>query len=749
MATFRNGLFGALVACSIITISAPLGAANITKQVEKLNRGVTAIYNGSGVFVSWRSLGTDAADMTYNIYRGSTKLNTSPLMTTNFTDTGGATTSTYVVRPITGGIELTGDPASSTWSTPYLTVPIQPPAGGTTPDGVAYAYEANDGSVADVDGDGKYEIILKWSPTNAKDNSQGGYTGNTYVDAYRLDGTRLWRIDLGKNIRAGAHYTTFLAYDFDGDGKAEIMMKTADGTVDGKGTVIGSSTADYRNSSGYILSGPEYMTVFNGLTGAAMATTSYVPARGTVGDWGDTYGNRVDRFLGGVAYVDGQRPSAIFSRGYYTRAVVAAWDWRGGVLSNRWTYDSGFTKPASYTTSVYQQGSHWLSTGDANGDGLDDIIYGAATIGSNGKMMYSTGLCHGDALHFGAFDPTRTGQQIFMVHEEPGCYGTSGVEMHDAATGASIWALSGEGADVGRGVCADIDPAYLGEECWGARGGLRTAKGALISTTRPGQMNFAIWWDGDLSRELLDGTTISKWDPATLTTSPLLSASTYGAMSNNSTKSTPVLQADLFGDWREEVILRNSTNTALLIFSTTAPTAYSFPTLMHNPQYRTQVAGQNAAYNQPPHPSYYLGNGMSTPAKVAVYSPLLDATYQAESGTISGTGIVFETTNTGYIGSGYVNFPTAGGTLTWSNVDGGSGGSKTLKIRFALGATTARTGQLVVNGVATNVTFNPTGAWTTWATMDVPTTLNGFMTNTIALKSNGTDLANIDQITVH
>jgi rhamnogalacturonan endolyase len=256
-----------------------------------------------------------------------------------------------------------------------------------------------------------------------------------------------------------------------------------------------------------------------------------------------------------------------------------------------------------------------------NSDGKDDIIYGAATINSDGKLLYSTGLCHGDALHVGKFNPDRAGLQVYMVHETPSCYGAYGTEMHDAATGAILWGTSGESTDIGRGVCADIDPAYAGEECWGSRGGLRSATGVQIGTNRPGPMNFAVWWDGDLLRETLDGTTIGKWSPASSSMSTLVAGANYSAASNNSTKATPVMSADLFGDWREEVVWRESTNTALLIFSTTTPTATRLPTLMHNPQYRAQVAAQNAGYNQPPHPSFYLGYGMRSFTQDPVHTP--------------------------------------------------------------------------------------------------------------------------------
>lgn len=604
-------MFAAAAGSSLAQITSP------GKQIEKLNRGTVAIETSAGHFISWRLLATDPEGIQFNVYRGGTTLlNSVPLNELNFVDTGGNALSVYSVRPVINGVVQAEWRAGAIWTTPYLSVPVQKPAGGTTPDNVAYTYEINDGTPADLDGDGTYELIVKWQPTNAKDNSQSGYTGNTLVDAYKLDGTRMWRIDLGRNIRAGAHYTSIAAHDFDGDGKAEVMMKTADGTRDGRGAVIGSASADYRNSGGYILSGPEYLTVFAGPTGAALKTTNYLPARGTVSSWGDSYGNRVDRFLAGVAQLDGARPSAVFSRGYYTRAVIAAWDYRAGQLTSRWVFDSN----TSGNGAAAGQGAHSFSVADVNNDGRDDIIYGAATVDSYGKLLYTTKLGHGDALHVGKFNPDRSGQQVYMVHESPATYGAYGAALHDAATGAVIWGTSGENTDVGRGICADIDPARLGAECWASRGGLRSVTGTLINATRPA-MNFGVWWDGDLMRETLDGTTISKWSPASASLTTVLNAASYGAASNNSTKATPVLTADLLGDWREEVVLRKSDNTALLLFSTTAPTSVRLPTLMHNPQYRAQVAGQNMGYNQPPNPSFYLGYGMRPASFEAVHTP--------------------------------------------------------------------------------------------------------------------------------
>lgn len=585
-------------------------------QVEKLDRGSVALQTPAGVFVSWRLLGTDPAGVRFNLYRDGRRLTKQPQALTSFSDPAGRVDSRYTVRAVVAGREQPAAAPVSPWAQPYLRVPLQKPAGGVTPDGVAYGYQLNDGTPADLDGDGRYELIVKWQPTNAKDNSQRGHTGPTLIDAYRLDGTRLWRIDLGANIRAGAHYTHLVAYDLDGDGKAELMLKTADGSVDGQGRVIGDARADHRNEGGYVLAGPEFLTVFNGLTGAAMATVDYTPARGGVGEgWGDRYGNRVDRFLAGVAYLDGQRPSAVFSRGYYTRAVIAAWDWRDGQLTKRWVFDSdadAASKPAA------GQGAHWFSVADVDGDGRQDIVYGAATLGSDGRLLYSTGLCHGDALHVSAFDPAREGQQVFMVHESPRCYGEHGLEMHDAATGKVLWSMSGNNTDVGRGVCFDIDPAHPGAECWGNVGGLMNAAGSLISDRHPNRYNFAVWWDGDLLRESLDHVAIDKWNPATFKFEKLLDGKAFGAASNNGTKGNPVLSADLFGDWREEVIWRNEDSTALLVFSTAIPTEHRLVTLMHDPQYRVQVAAQNAGYNQPPHTSFHLGAAMKPPRPLSI-----------------------------------------------------------------------------------------------------------------------------------
>lgn len=583
---------GRILAFAVIAL---LGQASAQRVMESLNRGliaVPAVPAGTGTYLSWRLFGTEPSNLGFNVYKGTVKLNEAPLSgATLFTDNTSGT-GTYTVRPVINGQEGEPSEPARKLTDNFHAIALQiPPAGS------GYTYNANDASVGDLDGDGEYEIILKWDPTNAQDNSNGGVTGNVFIDAYKMDGKRLWRIDMGRNIRAGAHYTQFLVSDFDGDGKAEMICKTADATVDGAGKTIGNAAADFRSATGYVLQGPEFLTVFNGLTGAAMATVNYVPARGSVDAWGDEYGNRVDRFLAGAAYLDGVLPSAVMCRGYYTRAVLAAWDWRGGKLTQRWVFDTSVPGAAPGYTG---QGAHSLSIADVDQDGKDEIIYGAAAIDNDGKALWSTRLGHGDALHVGDFDPARPGLEIWMIHEG----GTQpGADLRNARTGAVYWKTDPE--DVGRGVAADILESNPGAEFWGPSGGVRNAAGQPV-TVGTGSVNFLGWWDGDLLRELVDANRIHKAGGADLLTAT-------GCVSNNGTKSTPSLTADLFGDWREEVMWRTSDNRQLRIYTTTAPTQYRLYTLMHNPAYRAAVAWQNVGYNQPPHVDYYLGTGMTFP----------------------------------------------------------------------------------------------------------------------------------------
>ncbi|WP_443073666.1 rhamnogalacturonan lyase [Streptomyces sp. NBC_01429] len=575
-------------------------------QLERLDRGLVSVHTGNDNLVSWRWLATDADNVTFNLYRGSVKVNTQPITTTNYLHKDAPNSADYTVRAIVNGTEQAASPSAVQFRSGYLDVPIQVPPGGSD-----YTYEANDASVGDLDGDGDLDLVLKWQPTNAKDNSQSGVTGNTIIDGYTLQGQRLWRIDLGRNIRSGAHYTQFQVYDYDGDGKAEIAMKTADGTIDGAGKVIGNASADYRNSAGYVLDGPEFLTVFSGRTGAALSTVDYVVPRGTVSSWGDSYGNRVDRFLAGTAYLDGARPSLISARGYYTRTVIAAWDFRNGQLTRRWTFD---TNSSTNTGKGYDgQGNHALAIGDVDGDGKDEIVYGSMAVDDNGSGLWTTKNGHGDAAHLGDLDPSRPGLEYFKVDEEstkPSSY------FADARTGQILWSTPASG-DNGRGVAGDIWAGSPGAEMWSASdGSLRSTSGAAIGR-KPSSTNFLAWWDGDPVRELLDGTRIDKYGPSSDTR--LLTAS--GVHSNNGTKATPSLSGDILGDWREEVIWPTSDNTALRIYSTPYETDRKITTLLHDRQYRTALAWQNTAYNQPPHPSFFIGDQMPTPPRPAITTP--------------------------------------------------------------------------------------------------------------------------------
>jgi rhamnogalacturonan endolyase len=607
-------------------------SAHAQRQTERLDRGVVAINQGGGhVFVSWRMFGTDPADVAFDLYRqieggAEEKLNATPLdKVTWFADEHATLekATTYSVRTVA---RVAGEVAASAGgedaparsgrdafvlpaharAVPLLEFPIAPPLG----------YRPNDASAADLDGDGQYDLVIHMVGAG-RDNSQNGDTTPPWLFAYKLDGTLLWKINLGRNIREGAHYTQFMVYDLDGDGRAEVACKTADGTIDGVGKAVGDAAADYRNQNGRILEGPEFLTVFDGKTGAALATADYIPGRGDVSAWGDSSGNRVDRFLACVAYLDGQRPSLVMCRGYYTRAVLAAWNYRsengrGGKLSNVWTFDTDDGTPGN--EKYRGQGNHNIAVADVDDDGRDEIIYGSAVIDDNGKGLYSTGFGHGDAMHVTDHDPDHPGLEVFKANGDKA--NAAGIQMRDARTGEQLWGVPCPGAEgVGRACAMDIDPRYPGSECWGVGQGLSglfDARGNRIADRAPRVCNAGAYWDGDLSRELLNGVDISKWDYERGQEAPLLRGSRYMVVSNNGSKSNPCLCADLLGDWREEIVAASSDGRAIAIFTTTMPTEYRLPTLMHDPVYRLGIAWQNVSYNQPAHLSYYLGGKAPT-----------------------------------------------------------------------------------------------------------------------------------------
>ena len=620
--------------------------------MEQLDRGVIALSYSArgGNFISWRFLGTDdEKKTTFDLLRNGTAI-AKDLYVTNYTDMqGNQARDSYQVVTKVDGEAVDTSAVATPWGSAFKTIQLERPATGAQ----GGTYAPNDCSVGDVDGDGEYEIILKWDPSNAKDNSQGGVTDNVFIDCYKLDGTKLWRIDLGRNIRAGAHYTQFMVYDFDGDGKAEMICKTGPGSIDGAGNYVNSAATDgtikavsgtalYRTSDGRITGGQEWLTVFKGETGEAIHTIFYNPNRnmtyggaadGSV-NWGDvdnkndaaSYGNRGERYLAAVAYLDGpdQNPSGIFCRGYYGYAFIWAVDFDGQHLKQKWlsshksktsytltTYDAdgngssqtfGNCKPTQTTGSgsgtMFANGNHNLSVADVDGDGCDEIVWGSAALNNDGTLLYATGFGHGDAIHVADHCPDRPGLEVFEVHEEKGQYAW---DLHDAATGEILLQGGPSGVDNGRGMAGQFSDSHRGSLFWSASDkAARSAVSGKQVSANSGSSNFRIYWDGDIQEELLDGGTISKWNGNGTSNLQTLNGTTC-----NGTKNTPNLQADIFGDWREEVILHNGSDK-LYIYSTNAKTEYRIPTLMHDHTYRMGVAWQNTAYNQPPHLGYYL-----------------------------------------------------------------------------------------------------------------------------------------------
>ncbi|WP_437930199.1 rhamnogalacturonan lyase [Sorangium sp. So ce291] len=574
--------------------------------LENLCRGVVAVRSGEGNFISWRLMGYEDPGIGFNVYRDGTKVNDAPITnSTNYFDARAPGDAKYTVRAVIDGVEQgdsantrDGDPGTPTWERNYVTIRL------ATPD----EYKAGDASPGDLDGDGDYELVVK-EQKDPRDPSQDGRTGQAKLAGYDTDGTFLWRIDLGINIRESEHTTPFVVYDLDGDGRAEIAVKTAPGTRDGKGAFLHTGPAaddddsrDYRNSAGKILSGPEYLTIFSGVDGSELATIAYHAPYGS-GSFGDNNGNRSDRYNASVAFLDESgQPSVVMQRGYYARTTFGAYNYRDGRLTLAWSFDSSRDGNGAYAS----KGAHSMMVADTDGDLRQEIIPGAATIGPDGRgKCAASGVGHGDALHIADLIPSRPGLEVFQPTEPSG---QPAYYVRDAETCEILWrGPRSDGEGPGRGAADDVSPDNPGGEAWTNTAGLFNAANGREIGSRPREVNFLVWWDGDESRELLNGNKVTNFDDDGG------GFTAEGCTSINGTKSVPTLSADLFGDWREEIVFL--CGNSLRIYTTTHVTERRIYTLMHDPQYRANVSAQNASYNQPPHTSFHIGDGMREPAR--------------------------------------------------------------------------------------------------------------------------------------
>lgn len=585
------------------------GNLSAQRQMENLDRGLVAVKVTDGVFLSWRLQGYEWYGYTYNVYRDGVKINSQPLEVTNYVDNSGSLSSSYHIETLFKGVSQSTSDQVNPWAQQYLEIPLKARSN---------AYQINDITAADLDGDGQYELIVKRVATGWNDDN----TNYSYFEAYKLDGTFLWEINVGPNILPDVEIN-IAAFDFDGDGKAEVFMRTSEGTIFGDGTQIGDTNGDgktnYRYSVGtaanmqYMNEGPEFLSLIDGETGAELDRVNFIP-RGKSEDWGDGYGHRASKYFFGAPYLDGVKPSLFIGRGIYTKTEMRTYDIVDKKLVLRWSWSSGNSGP------YFGQGNHNYTIADVDGDGRDEIIWGSMAVDDDGTGLYSTALGHGDAMHIGDMDPYRKGMEAWRCLENSPHWGTV---YHDAGTG-EILIHTRTGFDTGRAIAANISNGMDGKAMWGG-GSMFGATSKTKLTGTGGPENFRIYWDGDLLEELLDhsgfntnrgyGTgAIYKYG----VNGPILLAE--GTASCNWTKGTPSLQADLLGDWREEVVWRTDDDSAIRIYTTVDPTEHRVYSLMHDHQYRQAITWQMCGYNQPPHVSFFLGEreGKTVPPPPAI-----------------------------------------------------------------------------------------------------------------------------------
>ena len=595
------------------------------RRMENLGRGLVAVTTTNGVYLSWRLLGQEWYDVEYNVYRDGVKVNTEPLTTSNYLDSSGSATSTYAVAPVVRGVEQDACAAVSPWKSQYMDIVMKPVLNAAGTD-ISGSYTLNDCSAADLDGDGEYEIIVK----RMNNDFTKANTIYTLFQAYKLDGTLLWTLNVGPNLINANHVeTNCMAYDFNGDGKAEVVIRLTDGSILPDGTVIGNATVNYRptsysdGNSVYQTQGDEWLYVLEGATGKVIDDVKFDAdaangnnlARRSAAFWWEgnskAYGHRANKFHFGAPYLDGRNPSIYVGRGCYTNIHMATYDLVNNQLKLRWTYACDDT-----SSKFYGQGYHNFSIVDVDEDGRDEICHGNMVIDEYGKELSSTGLGHGDAQHYGDLDPYRKGLEGFRCLED-----NPGAVFVDATTNEILFRWI-RGNDNGRCLAGNFTDKWPGAELWTTDGKLWSATlsraaDQTVDNKAPGvTMNNRIYWDGDILEESFDYKNGQNTDGAVYkygNTSPIFTTS--GCATNNGTKGNPGLQADLFGDWREEIVLRTNDDKRLRIYTTIVPTEHRNYTLMHDKQYRQAVYWQMTAYNQPPHVSYFLGKaeGITVP----------------------------------------------------------------------------------------------------------------------------------------
>ena len=590
------------------------------RVTDKLDRGLIAMKVSKGVFLSWRILGEEYYDVQYNVYRDGQRINDQPLDVSNFTDASGTVSNSYAIKAVVRGVE---EPDACTpkqpWATVYKEIVLEH-------QDIKSTLVPNDACCADVDGDGELEIIMKFDNLSEMEQSYPKY-GPTIDDVVtheysifeclKMDGTRLWWINCGPNMGDFQNNEqNLVAYDWDGDGKAECVMRAADGTVihmaDGKTYTVGSSSVNVRGATGggtnwFVTTDGEYLLYMNGETGKPYQCISYPLKRLESGEtdlnkaWGDGYGHRCSKHFFGAPYFDGKKPSIFLARGIYTRHKMIAYDVnpKTHALTVRWQWTCNTGGPWK------GQGYHNYCVADVDWDGRDEIVFGSMVIDDNGKGLSTTGIGHGDAEHVWDFNPYAHGSEIFACQEDE-----PGTNYRDATTSKFYYRYINAPKDVGRCMAGNFTNSYPGSlgtpTDIGPISLVRADAVSGLGDTGVNQ-NFRIYWDGDLCEETfnyINGENTEGCVAKYGSWSPIYTFA--GSRTNNGTKGTPCYQGDILGDWREEVIMRTANNN-IRIYSTTTKTEWRIPTLWADHQYRNAMVWQMCGYNQPPRPSYFLG----------------------------------------------------------------------------------------------------------------------------------------------